>query len=398
MKAYGYRKIFEPLVNDLIILEQQGVFFNHLKTFIRGTVQYVVADNLGAHALAGFVENFSGQYFCRFCTATRTDSQSKEVRDGVFPLRSEEQHDVHVADACKKGEACCGVKNACPLSENLSYFKVTTGFPPDVAHDLLEGIVPVELAGCIEIFTKKKYFTFDQLNKLIQEFPFKWGDKTNRPHVLPLTFSRKKTIGGNAHENWCLLRLIPLIVGKLIPQDEPAWELILLLKDIVELVVCPVHTSESVAYLESKISEHRNRFQALFPERKLLPKHHFMEHYPAMIHLFGPPVSFWTMRFEAKHSFFKQVARHTNCFKNITKTLARKHQLMVGQFMQSSQCDELPVEVTRISTVPVDVLHEDIAYTFNQRYPNTSAINLAQTSIFWWHKVHKGHDHCAWNN
>lgn len=182
-----------------------------------------------------------------------------------------------------------------------------------MAHDLQEGIVPVELAECFEILIKKKYFTFDQLNKLIQEFPFKWGDKTNRPHVLPLTFARKKTIGGNAHENWCLLWLIPLIVGKIVPQDEPAWELILLLKDIVELAVCPVHTNESVAYLESKISGHRNRFQVLFPERKLLPKHHFLEHYAAMIRLFGPPVLFWTIRFEAKHSFFffKQVARHT---------------------------------------------------------------------------------------
>lgn len=51
---------------------------------------------------------------------------------------------------------------------------------------------------------------------------------------------------------------------------------------------------------------------------------------------------------------------------------------MVGQFMQSGRCDELSVEVTRISTVPVDVLHEDVAYTFNQRYLNTS-VNLAQT-------------------
>lgn len=379
VKAFGYQKILEPLVSDLITLEQQGVFVSHLDTFVRGTVQCVVADNLGAHALAGFVGSFSGEYICRFCTARRTDIQTKEVRDGVFPLRSEEQHCVHVAGAFEKGEPCCGVKRACPLSENLSHFKVTTGFPPDVAHDLLEGIVPFELAACFEILIKKKYFTFDQLNKLIQEFPFKWGDKTNRPHVLSATFVKKKTIGGNAHENWCLLRLIPLIVGKLVPQEEPAWEVILLLKDILELAVCPVHTGESIAYLECKISEHRSRFQALFPERKLLPKHHYLEHYPAMIHLFGPLVLFWTMRFEAKHSFFKQVARHTNCFKNITKTLARKHQLMVGQFMQSSRCDDTSVDVTRIATVPISVLHEDIANAMNQKYPSISAVNLAQT-------------------
>lgn len=267
VKTFGYQKLLELLVTDPITLEQQGVFVSHLGAFLKGTVQYVAADSLGAHSLAGFVESFSGEYFCRFCTATRTEIQTKEVKDGLFPLRSEEQHGVHLSGARAKGEHCFGVKNACPLAENLSFFKVTSGFPPDVAHDLLEGIVPVELAGCIEILLKKKYFTFDSLNKLIREFPFKWGDKTNRPHVLPLTFVRNKTIGGNAHENWCLLRLLPLIVGKLVPQYEPAWEVILLLKDIVELAVCPVHTNESVAYFESKISEHRNQYQVLFRKK-----------------------------------------------------------------------------------------------------------------------------------
>lgn len=99
------------------------MFVSHLGAFLKGTVQYVAADSLGAHSLAGFVESFSGEYFCRFCTATRTEIQAKEVKDGVFPLRSEEQHGVSGTRA--KAEHCCGVKNVCPLAENLSYFKVT---------------------------------------------------------------------------------------------------------------------------------------------------------------------------------------------------------------------------------------------------------------------------------
>lgn len=133
-----------------------------------------------------------------------------------------------------------------------------------------EGIVTVELAECFGLLLAKKYFTFDALNELIRSFPYKWGDKTNHPHLLPRAFqSKKKNIRGNSHENWCLLRLIPLIFGKLIPEDEPAWQLILDLKDIVDLVVCPVHTNESIAYLETKISEHRYSYCTLFPERKL---------------------------------------------------------------------------------------------------------------------------------
>lgn len=64
------KKISEPFLCDLVTLEQQGVFIDHLGTFIRGTVQCVVADDLGAHGLAGFVESFSGDFVCQFCTAT----------------------------------------------------------------------------------------------------------------------------------------------------------------------------------------------------------------------------------------------------------------------------------------------------------------------------------------
>lgn len=66
------------------------------------------------------------------------------------------------------------------------------------------------------------------------------ADKTNRPHLLPRAFQSRKNIGGNSHENCCLSRLIPLIVGELIPEDEPVWQIILDSKDIVDLVVCPI--------------------------------------------------------------------------------------------------------------------------------------------------------------
>lgn len=44
------------------------------------------------------------------------------------------------------------------------------------------------------------------------------------------------------------------------PEDEPAWQVLMDLKDIVEPVVSPVHTDESIAYLDGKVSEHRQRF------------------------------------------------------------------------------------------------------------------------------------------
>ena len=41
---------------------------------------------------------------------------------------------------------------------------------------------------------------------------------------------------------------------------------------------------------------------------------------------FGPLVRNWCKRFEVKHRCFKQLAQTVGCFKNITKTLAVRHQ------------------------------------------------------------------------
>lgn len=66
VKLFGYEHILEPLLQDLIILEQNGVFISGLGEFVKGTIQSVIADNLGAHGIAGYIESFSGTYFCRF--------------------------------------------------------------------------------------------------------------------------------------------------------------------------------------------------------------------------------------------------------------------------------------------------------------------------------------------
>lgn len=150
-------------------------------------------------------------------------------------------------------------------------------------HKHFESVIPVELAHYAALLISKKFFTLDGLNTLIQTFQYKWVDKTNRPHAIPRSFIARKMIGGNAQENWTLLRFTPFVIGQILPDGEPAWQVILDLKDIVELVVAPVQAEETIAYLEGRIYDHRQRYLELFPHIKLLPKHHYLEHYPQMI-------------------------------------------------------------------------------------------------------------------
>ena len=241
--------MLDPLLHDLSTLEQNGVFVPLLGQSVKGTVQAVVADNLGAHGIGGFVESFSGEYFCRFCLGKSLDMQSNEVRSGAFIRRSKDVHETHLKFAEENGTSCYGVKKPCAFTKRLEHFHVLSGYPPDVMLDLFEGIVPVELAHCLALLIDKKYFTLQSLNESIQHFPYKGADKTNKPHVLPCSFASRKTVGSNAHENWRLLRLLPFLIGHTVPEDEPAWQVLMDRKDIVELVVAPVHTEESVAYV-----------------------------------------------------------------------------------------------------------------------------------------------------
>ena len=75
--------------------------------------------------------------------------------------------------------------------------------------------------------------------------------------------------------------------------------MILDLKDIVELVVVPVQTAETIAYHEAMIYDHRQCYLELLLHINLSPKHHYLEHYLQRICCFGPLNSLWMTRFEA---------------------------------------------------------------------------------------------------
>jgi len=270
----------------------------------------------------------------------------------------------------------CGVKTQCPISDRLSYFHATSGYPPDVLHDLLEGIVPVEISLCLGVFIKKKYFSLQELNHSIHHFPYKWHDKKNSPQAIAPTFASRKSVGGNAHENWCLLKLLPFMIGDKVPEDDPAWEVLMTLKDIVEIVMAPVHTDETLGYMESKISEHCYRFSEVFPEERLKPKHHFVEHYPWLTTVFGPLVDFWTMRFEAKHKFFKKIVRQTGCFRNILMTMAKKHQSMIAYHTYDCNNQRPTLSVSQMTQVAVDVLKDSIKESFAVKFPEAEVVNM----------------------
>lgn len=95
------------------------------------------------------------------------------------------------------------------------------------------------------------------LNDCIKSFPFKYSDKVNKPQKIPKASFEKGTVGGNGHENWTLLRLLPFMIGRKIPEQEPSWEILMDLKEILDIVVSSRFSEDALCYLSGKLPEHR---------------------------------------------------------------------------------------------------------------------------------------------
>lgn len=71
------------------------MFISQLNECIKRTVSCIIADNLGAHGMAGFVESFfSAEYICRLCTTKK--SEIKSVAASVFDRRPLELYEAHL--------------------------------------------------------------------------------------------------------------------------------------------------------------------------------------------------------------------------------------------------------------------------------------------------------------
>lgn len=175
--------------------------------------------------------------------------------------------------------------------------------------------------------SKEKNFTYVQLNRRINQFKYLGNDANNKPSEVNPGAGK---LSGHAVQNWCFLRMLPVLIGDKIkcPEDSVAWQLILQLREIVELVCAPTISTGQVAYLRVLIDEYLQTRTQSFGEHPLKPKHHYLNHYPELIIQFGPLIRLCTLRFESKHTYFKQCARKLHNFKNLCKTLAERHQLL----------------------------------------------------------------------
>lgn len=328
VKTYGINAVLDPIVSDIKDLELEGiqVVTKHFKGTVKAGVAQVCGDNLGLNGILGYTESFSGKTVCRWCRVQREVLRGQTVEDLSVMRNRVNYH----SDLLQNNPTETGIKRECSLNK-LQFYHVTDNVTPDVMHDILEGVGGYETKLVLNSLIEQKVLTLDQLNNRLTSFDYGFSDSHNKPSAIkPQDLKNPDgSMRQTAAQMWCLLRLLPLMIGDLIPEGEKHWELLLSLLGCMELIFSPALTAEAAIFLQHLIEEHHRLFLELYPDRHFKPKHHFMLHYPGAIRKLGPLVQFWCMRFEAKHGFFKRLSHITCNFSNICKTQAFRHQMML---------------------------------------------------------------------
>lgn len=86
-----------------------------------------------------------------------------------------------------------------------------------------------------------------------------------------------------ATQMWCLARLLPLIIGEAIPEDDTHWDNFLLLLQIADYVFSPICSHSIADYLTTLIEDYLQTFTELYPHTLIIPKQHYMIHIPQWI-------------------------------------------------------------------------------------------------------------------
>ena len=382
LKKYSLDKIFKHFVDDLKLLESGIAVEKPVARTVKAGLLAYSADNLEAHIIGGFSPCFSSRDICRFChlkyknlctnihnfaaenahkpwtveeydiIVNGFDKSADDIgfeettRDNLFTEfdepaeddeleESEEESDQDEENEEEDTTDNYGLKTECVFNK-LAAFHCVTSMPPDCLHDLFEGVLAQDLLGIIRILKDKRWFSLEDYNAALKQFPLSSQEASNKPQLVPSKNSVKK-LPGKAVSVWCHMRFfLPIIYQNnwILDAEDSVLELAILLTEITQRITAERFEEYEIDVLEEVVIKYLDLRKLVLEENPCLgtpkPKHHFICHYGENIRKFGPPLGFWTGRYESKHRVAKAIAESSKNFKNISLTVATRQQLRMA--------------------------------------------------------------------
>ncbi|XP_065665590.1 uncharacterized protein LOC136087014 [Hydra vulgaris] len=275
---------------------------------ITGELCYFSGDSLAANAIGGFKEGFSRKTVrcCRVCNSTRGEMYAN-TRHEQCSIRDLKEHLIRLKELDSglrpkdriKWSKYYGISSSSVLL-SIPLFDVTKQILFDPMHDLLEGVVPLQLELFLGYAVKSNFITVSSLNTWLQSFIYPVG--IEKPGLILKTCKIKGSFGSG--QILTLTRVLPFFLLKnFLPHNEHLKCLLKLIQ-IVQLCMSPMISEKYLTDLKEIIAVHHELFLGLYPLR-FIPKLHFLKHYPVQASTSGPLREHMCIAFERKHQVVK---------------------------------------------------------------------------------------------
>lgn len=321
IKSYGNGKCFQELVDCLLDLYYVGfeVVVKGKKKKIKFLLGLIIGDNLALNAILEYVACFRANYFCRFCTLNREEA-GKVCYEVLSKLRTIDNYkvDLQIADSSKTG-----VKGDCVFNQ-ICYFHSILNRVLEIMHDFFEGINKYVICKVLLLFIEKKTLTLDEINACIADLDYDNEEVKYIPKAFEIKKLKENNLKMSARESWQFIYLLPVCLGDRIPENNEAWQLILCLIEIIEILLGSSFYECTLDHLRKLITKFLQMYQNLFGDLK--PKMHFTTHLPTAIRAMGPPRHYMCFKMEAYHRFFKIYAHVMPNRRNISLSFSKKYQ------------------------------------------------------------------------
>lgn len=242
-------------------------------------------------------------------------------------------------------ERLTGVAEPCVLNKIIGFHKYEN-IAHDKMHDIEEGVFHYDVCQALLRFHEDKShkFKIGILNDRIKAFNFGPFCK-NIPDMVTYNNLKNNHIQVTASESKSLLDNLMFLVGDLVDEGSDEWQIILLLKEISQIVSKNSIAPSDLDTIEYLVRHHNELYVKCYGAT-LKPKHHNLLHYRRDMIMYGPMKHYCSMRFESYHQNMK-VANMDNKI-NLLLTIAIKNQIRQAKI--SLECFDIKDDFVGKST------------------------------------------------
>lgn len=338
-KKYGIDVVMNPIIDDLIFLEENGIELN-LPTgpttvyFILGLI---LGDNKGLNEIMGITTSFIQDGCCRICNGSISDIRTC-YKETAFELRN---IDTYEEALIIEGTHVDGIRDKCAFNK-IPSFHIVNCPSVDIMHDVFEGACYFEMCEIILYYIKEKVFTLDDLNNRKSLFDYGFYEISNQTVDISITHLKNYKLKMSASQVVCFVTHFSLMVGDLISCNDTVWIFYVNLLKIVNLLLQNSITKAETKILGQLIEKNHHMYQNVFSnesteKKNLKPKQHNMIHYEKLISKIGPLKKLWNMKNEMYHREYKKYTNVTFNRQNLPVSIIKKECFKISNRLYNKQ-------------------------------------------------------------